>query len=294
VLTRATRAAAVIAALLAPTAAAADTFPATVHAANGAVQIAARPTRIVALSPTATEDLFAIGAGAQVVAVDDQSNYPARAPRTSLSGFTPNAEAIAGYRPDLVVVSNDGGIVGALQKLGITVLLEPAAANLPQAYDEIRQLGLATGHTTEAAGVVRSMQRSITKLIRSVPKRSRHLKVFHELGPDYYSATSSTFIGAIYRIFGFVNIADAADSGHTGYPQLSGEYILAAKPDLVVLSDTRCCAQSAKTVAARPGWGTIPAVVHRRVVGVSDDIASRWGPRIVDFVRLVAAAARRA
>jgi iron complex transport system substrate-binding protein len=265
-----------------------------VHAANGPVQIAGRPTRVVSLSPTATEDLFAIGAGPQVVAVDDQSNYPPRAPRTSLSGFTPNAEAIAGYRPDLVVVSNDGGIVAALQKLGITVLLEPAAANLPQAYDEIRQLGAATGHTTEAAAVVGSMQRSITKLIRSVPRRSRHLKVFHELGPDYYSATSSTFIGAIYRIFGFVNIADAADSGHTGYPQLSGEYILAAKPDLVVLSDTRCCAQSAKTVAARPGWSTIPAVVHGRVVGVSDDIASRWGPRIVDFVRLVAAAARRA
>src|SRR5439155_306469 len=255
---------------------------------------AALPQRIVSLSPTATEDLFAVGAGSQVVAVDDQSNYPAGAPQTKLSGFTPNAEAIAGYHPDLVVVSNDGGIVGALQKLGITVLLEPAAANLPRAYDEIRQLGAATGRTTEAARVVRSMQTTITRLVRSVPKKSRHLKVFHELGPDYYSATSSTFIGAIYRIFGFANIADAVDDAHTGYPQLSGEYILASKPDLIVLSDTKCCGQSAKTVAARPGWRNVPAVTHRRVVGVDDDIASRWGPRIVQFVRLVAEAARRA
>ena len=268
-------AAALVAAVLsASPAPAASGFPVTIHAANGDVRIESRPVRIVSLSPTATEDLFAVGAGSQVVAVDDQSSYPAVAPRTKLSGFTPNAEAIAGYHPDLVVVSNDGGIVGALQKLGITVLLEPAAANLPQAYDEIRQLGAATGRTTEAARVVRSMQTTITRLVRSVPKKSRHLKVFHELGPDYYSATSSTFIGAIYRIFGFANIADAVDDAHTGYPQL--------------------CGQSAKTVAARPGWRNVPAVTHRRVVGVDDDIASRWGPRIVQFVRLVAEAARRA
>ena len=136
------------------------------------------------------------------------------------------------------------------------------------------------------------MQTTITRLVRSVPKKSRHLKVFHELGPDYYSATSSTFIGAIYRIFGFANIADAVDDAHTGYPQLSGEYILASKPDLIVLSDTKCCGQSAKTVAARPGWRNVPAVTHRRVVGVDDDIASRWGPRIVAFAAAVARIAK--
>src|SRR5437868_1088672 len=141
-----------VAAALAPSAHA-SSFPVTVHAANGQVQVKVRPTRIVSLSPTATEDLFAVGAGAQVVAVDDQSSYPAKAPRTKLSGYTPNAEAIAGYNPDLVVVSNDGGLVSSLQKLGLTVLLEPAAANLPQAYDEIRQLGAATGHDETSTGV---------------------------------------------------------------------------------------------------------------------------------------------
>ena len=112
-------------------------FPITIKAANGDVTIKARPTRIVSLSPTATETLFAVGAGKQVVAVDDQSDYPKQAPRTKLSGFTPNAEAVAAYNPDLVVVSNDGGIVASLQKLGITVILEPAAKNVAEAYDEI-------------------------------------------------------------------------------------------------------------------------------------------------------------
>jgi iron complex transport system substrate-binding protein len=271
----------------------ADSFPVTIHAANGDVVIKTRPTRVVSLSPSSTEDIFAVGAGKQVIAVDDQSDYPKSAPRTKLSGFTPNAEAIASYNPDLVVVSNDGGIVAQLEKLGVTVVLEPAPDNVAGAYDEIRQLGQATGHTEQATTVVRSMQKQLTTLIRSVPKASRHLKIYHELDPTYYTATSSTFIGRIYKLFGFRDIADAADTTHSGYPQLSAEYIVASDPDIVVLADSICCGQSASTVAARPGWGGISAVKHHRVIAVDDSIASRWGPRIVDFARSVAAAARR-
>jgi iron complex transport system substrate-binding protein len=268
-------------------------FPITIHAANGDVLLKAKPTRIVSLSPTATEDLYAVGAGNQVVAVDDQSDYPKQAPRTKLSGFTPNPEAIASYNPDLVVISNDGGLVASLQKLGLTVLLEPAADNVAQAYEQIRQLGAATGHKEKGTAVVREMQRRLTALIRSVPKQARHLRVYHELDPTYYSATSATFIGRLYRLFGFRNIADAADSTHSGYPQLSAEYIVAANPDIVVLADSICCGQNASTIAARAGWGGLSAVKRKRVVAINDSVASRWGPRIVDFARSVAAVARR-
>lgn len=268
-------------------------FPVVVRAANGDVTIRQRPTRIVSLSPTATETLFAIGAGKQVIAVDDQSDYPKQAPRTSLSGFTPNVEAIAGYRPDLVVVGWDSSLVASLEKLGITVVYQPAANNVAEAYDQIRQLGQATGRAAQAKTLVRSMQAKLTKLIRSVPKRSRQLKVFHELGPDYFSATSATFVGRIYRLFGFRNIADAADTTKSGYPQLSAEYILAANPDLVVLADSVCCGQTAAGAAERPGWSQLSAVQRKRVIAVDDSVASRWGPRIVEFARVVAQAARR-
>ena len=268
-------------------------FPVTVKAANGPVTISKRPTRIVSLSPTATEDLFAVGADAQVIAVDDQSDYPKRAPKTALSGYTPNVEAIAAYKPDLVVISGDGGVVAALQKLGVTVMLEPAANNVAEAYDEIRQIGQATGHAKQSTTVVHGMQAQLTKLIRSVPKKARHLKVFHELSPDYYSATSATFIGRIYRLFGFTNIADAADTTHSGYPKLSGEYIVSTNPDIIVLSDSVCCGQTAATVAERPGWAQVSAVRNNRVIQVDDSIASRWGPRIVDFARVVAQVAKR-
>jgi len=269
-------------------------FPVTIHAANGDIVVKSRPTRIISLSPTGTEDLFAVGAGSQVVAVDNDSDYPKNAPHSTLSGYTPNVEAIAGYNPDLVVVSNDiDGVVEELQKLGVTVLLEPAADNLAQAYDEIRQLGEATGHVQQSTAVVGGMEAGLTKILRSVPKSNRHLSVYDELDPTYYSATSSTFIGRIFKLFGFRNIADAADTTHSGYPQLSAEYIVSSNPDIVVLADTVCCGQSAKTVAARPGWSGISAVKNGRVVAVNDDIASRWGPRIVDFARAIAAAARK-
>jgi cobalamin transport system substrate-binding protein len=251
------------------------------------------PQRIVSLSPALTEDLFAVGAGPQVVAVDEDSDYPKRAPRTKLSGLSPNVEAIASYNPDLVVISYDNGLAASLQKLGIKTLLEPAPDNLAQAYEEIRQVGAVTGHGAGAAKVVRGMEKTLTKLIRSVPKRSRHLKVFHELSPDYYSATSATFIGRIYKLFGFRNIADAADSSHTGYPQLSPEYIVSANPDIVVLADSVCCGQNAATVAERPGWQNVAAVRKHHVITVDDSVASRWGPRVVNFARAVAQVAKR-
>jgi iron complex transport system substrate-binding protein len=272
--------------------AASPSFPVTVHAANGDIVIKTRPTRIVSLSPTGTEDLYAVGAGAQVIAVDNDSDYPKNAPRTSLSGFTPNVEAIAAYKPDLVVVSNDGGLVAQLQRVGLTVLLEPAADTVAQAYDQMRQLGAATGHQAAATALVRSLEHQLTGVIRSVPKSSRHLTVYHELDQTYYSATSDTFIGRIYKLFGFRNIADAADTTHSGYPQLSAEYILSANPQLIVLADSVCCRQSAATVAARPGWSNLAAVKDHRVIAVDDSVASRWGPRIVEFAKAIAKAAR--
>jgi iron complex transport system substrate-binding protein len=250
----------------------------------------ATPKRIVSLSPTATESLFAIGADKQVVAVDDQSDYPKRAPRTKLSGFTPNVEAIAGYKPDLVIVQYDaGGIVGALKKLKIRVLVQPAAQTFAEAYAQIQQLGVVTGHKASARLVVANMKKRIAKIVAAAPKRSS-LSVFHEITPDYYSATSKTFIGKIYDLFGLKNIADAADSTASGYPQLSAEYIVASSPSVIVLADGRCCGQSAKTVSSRPGWSNIAAVRTRAIVRVDDSVASRWGPRIVNFVGAVAAA----
>jgi iron complex transport system substrate-binding protein len=274
---------AVVAALAALVGARAD----TAHSAA-----AKTPHRIVSLSATATESLFAIGAGKQVVAVDDQSDYPAGVPTTKLSGFTPNVEAIASYRPDLVVIAYDpGGLVASLHKLKIRVLMQSAPTNLKGAYTQILELGGVTGHAAKAKSVVAGMKAKIASAVAHA-RKDHGLSVYHELEPDLYSATSKTFIGRIYALFGLRNIADAADSTGSGYPQLSAEYIIGANPSLIVLADVRCCGQTRQTVSSRPGWNTISAVRNHAIVRIDDSIASRWGPRVVNYVRAIASALR--
>ena len=265
-------------------------FPVTIEAANGSVVLEERPDRIVSLSPTATESLFAIGAGEQVIAVDDQSNFPAEAPVTDLSGFQPNIEAIVGYEPDLVVAGFDpGGLVDGLEQVGVTVLLQPAAADLEEAFGQIDELGAATGHAGEADELVDEMDARIDELVAAAADDAEGLSVYHELGPDFFSATSQTFVGSVYELLGLENIADEAGAEAPDYPQLSAEHILSSDPDLIVLADTNCCGQTAAKLRGRPGWKQIGAVAEGRVVEADDDVASRWGPRTVDFVELVVA-----
>jgi iron complex transport system substrate-binding protein len=274
--------------------AASTEFPVTITTASGKVTIQKKPVRIVSLSPTATESLFAIGAGPQVVAVDDQSDYPKNAPKTTLSGFTPNVEAIAAYRPDLVVTSYDTrGLVSSLKRLGIPVVLHGAATTFKGAYQQIRQLGIVTGREAAAARVIGGMKSRIARIVKASRPKAGGLSVYHELSPDFYSASTSSFVGKVYQAFGLENIADAADASRTGYPQLSAEYIVSSSPDLIVLADSVCCAQKPSTVSARPGWDRISAVRTGSIVSVHDSIASRWGPRLVSFFRAMSLALAR-
>jgi iron complex transport system substrate-binding protein len=116
------------------------------------------------------------------------------------------------------------------------------------------------------------------------------LRFYHELDPTYFSVTSDTFIGYVYNQFGLVNIADLAEGNGGAYPQLNAEFILSADPDLIFQACTKYCGETAESMAARPGWGAVAAIANGGVVELDDDIASRWGPRIVDFVRAVAEA----
>ena len=247
------------------------------------------PERIVSLSPTATEMLFAIGAGDQVVAVDEMSNYPdeALAKATALSGYTPNVEAIAAYEPDLVVHDGSTDLGAQLDSLGIANWVGAAAMSFDDIYAQIEQLGAATGHVDEAAALVANMRAAIEQAVASVPQLAKPPRYYHELDPTYFSVTSNTFIGEVYGLFGLRNIADTTE-GTTDYPQLSEEFIISQSPDLIFLADSKCCGESRDSVAQRPGWAATSAVSTGSVFIIDDDIASRWGPRVVDYVQLVA------
>jgi iron complex transport system substrate-binding protein len=271
-------------------------FPVAVTAINGTVRVAKRPVAIVSLSPTATEMLFAIGAGRQVKAVDSLSDYPRGAPRTALSAYNPNVEAIVAEKPDLVVVSNYGGMLTRrLAAFSIPVLALPAPSGLGGVYAQFDQLGQATGHEQQAHAQVARLRAAIARIAAAVPHRAGPLTYYYELDQTYYSVTSSTFIGKLLDLLGLKSIADAAKGAAAagGYPQLSAEYIVKANPDFIILADTLCCHQSAATVAARPGWARLAAVKEHHIIALNDDIASRWGPRLITLLRIVATATRR-
>ena len=273
-------------------AATSGSFPVTIAAANGPVHITKLPTSIISLAPTATEMLYAIGAGKQVTAVDVDSNYPRQAPRTNLSGLTPNIEAIVAHKPDLVVVSYDAAtLTKRLATFGIPVLSLPAPANVNGVYSEFDQLGAATGHELQAKAEVRTLRRQIAAIIAKVPHHAKPLTYYYELDQTYYSVTSSTFIGTLLGLLGMKSIADSAKGAAAsgGYPQLSAEFIVKSNPDYIILADTICCHQDAATVASRPGWAGLAAVKSGHIIALNDNIASRWGPRIVNLLAAVLA-----
>jgi iron complex transport system substrate-binding protein len=232
--------------------------------------------------------LFAIGAGDQVIAVDDFSNYPAEAAAkmTELSAFEPNVEAIAGFEPDLVVTDGtNAALLEQLDTLGIIHWEAPAAISFDDVYVQIEQLGATTGHVAEAAELVANMQADIAEVLAEIPVVEQPLTYYHELDTSYFTATSDTFIGFVYSQLGLRNIADEVESSSGPYLQLNAEFIISADPDLIFLACTKYCGETAETVAARPGWGALTAVTAGGVVEMDDDIASRWGPRVVDYLR---------
>lgn len=269
----------------ATTTAVADGFPRQV----AGITLAEPPQRIITGSPTHTEILFAIGAGDQVVAVDAYSDHPAAATALPhLDAFSPSVEGFAALDPDLVVVTFDpNDLVGGLGALGIPVLVMDAPATLEGVYEQIAELGALTGHGDGAAAVVAGMRADIAAIVSAHPAPAAPITYYHELDDTYYSIGSDTFLGSLYGLFGMTSIADAAGGG---YPQLSAEFVLAADPDWVFLADGACCGQTPETVAARPGWSSLSAVSGGRVVVVDEGLASRWGPRIVDFLSAVSAA----
>lgn len=263
-----------------------STSPIAVDVYGTLFTLDARPERIVSLSPTATEVLFAVGAGAQVIAADEFSDYPEDAPTTTLSGFTPNVEAILAFEPDLVVASfNPGDLVASLAAADVPTLILDAAVDLDDLMYQLEVLAAVTGNPGAAIPVIVDLEERIATAVARTPALETPITYFHLLDDSLITATSDTFIGAVYGLFGLVNIADAADPDGTsfGYPQLSAEYLVEADPDLIFLAN-----MDVASFRELPVLGGLRAVDEDGVIELLPDVASRFGPRIVDFVEQVA------
>jgi iron complex transport system substrate-binding protein len=206
---------------------------------------------------------------------------------TDLSGFDPNVEAVLGFEPDLVVIANDANdLVAGLTAAGVPVLISTAPVDIESGYPLIADLGVAVGRVDETAEVIATMRDEMAAAFAAAP--DAEVRIYHELDDTYFSASSFGFIGSVYAELGATNIADAGDPDGTGFPQLTEEAIVEADPEIIVITDE--IGYTADDVAARPGWGDITAVDNGAIVSVDADIASRWGPRLPQFVTAVAAA----
>ena len=253
---------------------------ASAHEINGS-----SPKRIISLSPSITEILFEIGSGNQVIAVDNLSNYPNEAPISDISAYDPNVEAISLFNPDLVILSyNIKNLKTALKKIGIETIYLPAPLNFEDILDQIDYLGLQTGNEDKAKKLISKMKNRM-KTLQKLRENEKATKIYHEIDPNYYSPSKFSFIGDIYQKLNYKNVADKADISNLGYPKLSPELIISENPDLIVLpgKDNKYV----EKVKLRPGWGYIEAVKKNNFLLTNNDIASRWGPRILNFASIL-------
>jgi len=265
-------------------------YPMTItDMAGREVTIEVEPQAIVSLAPSNTEILYALGLGDKVVGVTEFCNYPPEAAeKPKVGGFSDvNTEKVVELEPDLILAANIHAteVVPALEKLGLTVVvIDPP--DIPAVLKGIKLVGKITGQEEAAEALTAELQERIDAITKAVEGLEKP-RVFWEISSDLWTAGPGSFINDIIVRAGGENIAAEAEAP---WVQLSNEVIIAADPEVIFLAD-HPFGETAESVAARPGWDEISAVVNDRIIEVEDtDIFSRPGPRVVDALEMAAKA----
>jgi len=266
--------------------------------ANRVVVIKSEPQRIVSMSPSSTEILFALGLGDRVVGVTQYCNYPPKVNElkekgrlTVIGGFwTPDVEKIVALRPDLVIsyssVPSHVDVAKRLESMNVTVLLLfPRYLN--DVFDNIVLIGKACGKLKEAQELVDQLRvrvKNVVEKVQGLPK----VRVYLELWFDpLMSAGPGTFIDELIGLTGGENVFHDAKSP---WPVVDSEQVIRRDPEVIVLPDSYMSDYnvSVEQVRSRPGWQAISAVKNNRIYIIDDDIIFRPGPRLVDALELLA------
>ena len=269
-------------------------YPVTISDYGRQVTLESRPQRIVSLSATHTEMLYAIGAGELIAGTDLTSNFPAAANDTpKVDAFNFNAEEVLALNPDLVVLAfNFAGEVEAMEAVGVPALLLPPAGDLGEVYRQIAILGAATDNEEAAIAEIEILGSRIEGVVAGYEPPAESLTFFHEVDETLFSTNSNSFLGQLYALFGLINIADEVpDEFGSGFPQLSAEFIIESDPDLIFLGDA-AFGVTAETLEQRPGWDEMSAVVNGTIFELDAEISGRWGPRTYLVVQQIHDAVR--
>jgi cobalamin transport system substrate-binding protein len=258
------------------------------------VTLAAPAQAIVSLAPSNTELLFGVGAGDQVVAREDFSNYPEAALDLPSIGNTQeySLEMIVSLQPDLVLAAdvNAPEQIKAIEDLGITVFQITNPVELEGLYENMRIVAQLTGHETETEAWIETAKERVAAVEETIARADTTPTVFYELDATDptkpWTSGSGTFIDTLITMAGGANIASAMD---TPWAQYSQEELIIQDPQIILLGDAMW-GVTPEMVAERPGWEGISAVVNGQVQSFNDDLVARPGPRLIDGLEALARA----
>ncbi|MBN1264264.1 MAG: ABC transporter substrate-binding protein [Anaerolineales bacterium] len=249
--------------------------------------------RIVSIAPSNVEILFALGAGDLIVGRDDMTDFPEEALEIESIGSTwgeLNTEAIVALEPDVVLGAEltSPEQIAQLEALDIPVFVIGNPADFDGLYANLRLAGTITGQEAEAETVVSHLQERQAAVEQKVAG-AETVSVFYEVdGTDPaapWTAGVGTFHDYVISMAAGENIAAEVDY----YNTLSSEEIIAANPEVIVFASGAWVTTTVESIAERPGWDGIDAVVNGRVYGIDTNWFDRPGPRLMDAYEAMAA-----
>ncbi len=261
--------------------------------AGRAVTIQGRPQRIVSLAPSATEILFALGAGDRVVAVDNLSDYPAETKNLPKIKILPlSLENVVSFKPDLILMAsgmNSPEEIKGLADLKLTVLVVSTLnTTFETVMSDILLVGKATGTEVKAKDITDGMNQKVQTIKTQIAKAKTKPRVYWELDATDpakpFTPGPGSFVNDLITMAGGVNIAADAKSPYT---QINAEQIVAANPDLIIMSDA-AYGVTIESVKQRPGWANLDAIKNNRIYPIEDSLVSRPGPRLVQGLEAAA------
>lgn len=249
--------------------------------------------KIVSLSPSMTESLFALGAGDRIIARESNSTYPEEAQEIEDIGAIWEGlpvEKIVSLEPDLVVAAEiiSPDQVNQLRDVGLTVFWQENPEDFQGLYENLEEIARLVDQGPEEDELVSSLKERVSAVEKKLEEVDEEPLVFYELDAtdpsNPYTVGAGSFISYIINKAGGQNLGDALEGG---YPQISSEEIIAQDPDYILLGDAQY-GVTAQAVAERPGWDQLTAVQEGRVVEINDDLVSLPGPRLVEGLEEVA------
>ena len=252
------------------------------------VTLAEPATKVVALTASDCEILFALSAGDTLVGRGTYCDYPAEVLDvvTVESGYETNIEQIIALEPQLVLMSTMAQTeeqVNMLETAGIAVAVSEAT-DIAGVYEAIVLIGALTGKDAEAAALVAEMQAAFEALAATPVSGS----IYFEVSPLQYglwTAGQGTFMQEIAELLGLTNIFGDLD----GWVQVSEEQVLDRNPDYIFTTTTDYGVEPSPVdeILARAGWENVTAVQNLDVIGGFGDALTRPGPRLVEGAQML-------